>query len=386
MKNFTYYIPTKVLFGFGALKNLHKENLPGNKALIVTTSGGSVKKHGFLDALINELNLAKCNYEIFHEVKPNPSLQNVMDGAKKAKENSCDFILGLGGGSAMDASKAIAIMAVNPGDYWDYQVVGTGKGKVIENNPLPIVCITTTAGTGSEVDPWTVTTNEETKEKLGFGYDKTYPTISVVDPDLMMTVPPRFTAFQGFDAFFHAAESVIHKGEHAMGEMFALKAVEYVNEYLPKAVKDGSDKEARYYMALANSFAGYFMMTTSEHTFEHSLSALKPEVAHGAGLIALSSAYHSFFISKEAAREGYIKLARAMGMNETNDPNDFIKALELLKSNCKVDDVNLTSFGFNEENLDELTKLTYELGRNKFKNDPYPLSDVDIKNIFKESL
>lgn len=100
-------------------------------------------------------------------------------------------------------------MATNEGDYWDYISGGTGKAQVPENKPLPVVAITTTAGTGTEADPWTVVTKEETNEKIGFGYDDTFPVLSIVDPELMLTVPPALTAFQGFDALFHSTEGYI---------------------------------------------------------------------------------------------------------------------------------------------------------------------------------
>lgn len=385
MKEFRYFIPTKVHFGFGAIKKLH-EDLPGKKALIVSTQGGSIRRNGSLDKLIEELEKASVSYLLYDKVKANPSLENVREGSEIARKEGCDFVIGLGGGSAMDCSKAIAIMANNEGDYWDYQGGKTGKNMPIPNDPLPIVCITTTAGTGSEVDPWLVISKEETKEKLGFGYDKTYPYLSIVDPDFMMTVPPKFTVYQGFDAFFHAVESVINRFENPMGEMFAIKAVEYISKYLPRAYKDGMDREARYYLALANSLAGYFMLTTSEHTFEHSLSAVKTEVAHGAGLIAISDAYHSFFVKKKVCEEAYIKLAKAMGKEDSLRGEDFLDCMRDLKDKCHVKDLNITSLGFTMDDIEELTDLTYELRGRKLKMDPIELSRDEIRDIIKKSL
>lgn len=386
LKNFTYYIPTKVLFGFGALKKLHEEKLPGKNALIVTTAGKSVMVNGHLDMVMEELDKAGVSFSVYSGVKSNPTLENVMEGAEFAREEKCDFVIGLGGGSPMDCAKAIAIMAVNPGNYWDYMEGLTGKNKEIENDPLPIVCITTTAGTGSEVDPWLVTTKEETHEKLGFGYDKTYPVISVVDPELMMTVPPEFTAYQGMDVFFHAAESILNKKENPIGEMFALKAVEYVGKYLPRAVKDGSDREARYYMAIANSLAGFFMMTTSEHSFEHSLSAMKPELPHGAGLVLISRAWHSFFVNEGHSEDKYIMLAKALGYENALSGKDFIKALEKLKEECGLGGKTLSDWGFTEEEADKFTDLTYTLAGGRFENDPAVMNKEDVRDIYISSL
>lgn len=143
----------------------------------------------------------------------------------------------------MDSAKSIAVMAANPGNYWDYIQGGSGKGLPIPNKPLPIVCITTTAGTGTEADPWTVITKEDTQEKIGFGCRGTFPTMSIVDPELMLSVPPKLTAYQGFDALFHAVEGYMATIASPMGDMFALQAIEYIAKYLPRAVNNGDDLE-----------------------------------------------------------------------------------------------------------------------------------------------
>ena len=196
----------------------------------------------------------------------------VMAGAKTARDNGCDFIVALGGGSVMDAAKIMAMMAVNEGDLWDYVSGGTGKGNPVPNTPLPLVCITTTAGTGSEVDQWGVVNNEETQEKIGCGgLDSLFPVLSIVDPELMVSVPPVFTAYQGFDALFHSTEVYIGKGANLMSDMVALTAIENVGKYLVRAVKDGGDMEAREHMAFANTLSGYSMVTGACVMIAHSL-------------------------------------------------------------------------------------------------------------------
>ena len=269
MNSFIFYIPTRILFGAGQLNHLHDEKLPGKKALIVTSNGQSVKKYGYLYRLEKELEQAGVSHALFDEVRPNPTRKNVMDGAKAVKGNGCDFVVALGGGSVMDCAKCIALMAANSGDIWDYSLSKTGGKKTPKQDAIPIVAITTSAGTGSEVDIAAVISDDEAKEKTGIFFPSMFPTLSVVDAELMMSVPPEFTAYQGMDAFFHASESVLNQNEHPMGEMFALKAIELIAKYLPKACKDGSDREARENMALANTLAGYYMLCTSAHTIEH---------------------------------------------------------------------------------------------------------------------
>lgn len=163
--SFTVFMPTKWIFGTGALDELGKQTLPGKRALLVTSSGRSAKKSGALDRVQAQLAQAGAEYVLFDRVEANPLKTTVMAGAAFAREQSCDFVVALGGGSVMDASKAIASMATNSGDLWDYVMGGSGKGTVLTEQPLPVVAITTTAGTGSEVDQFGVISNDETYEK-----------------------------------------------------------------------------------------------------------------------------------------------------------------------------------------------------------------------------
>ena len=225
-------MPTKVLFGPGKLSELHSEQLPGKKALIAI-GGQSVKKYGYLETLEKELDTAGIEHVLFEGIRPNPTDINVMDGAKAVRENGCDFVIALGGGSIMDCTKCIALMAANDGNIWDYSLSASGGKKTPAHPALPIVCITTSAGTASEVDIASVITNDKTQEKTGIFFPSMFPTLSVVDSDLMMSVPAKLTAYQGMDAFFHASETVVNINHHPMAEMFALKTIEYVAKFLP---------------------------------------------------------------------------------------------------------------------------------------------------------
>ena len=167
--SFQMYVPTRILFGAGQLSSLHSQVLPGKKAMVVISNGKSTRENGFLAKTQEQLKLAGVETVVFDKIMANPLKSTVMQGAACARENGCDFLVALGGGSVMDASKAIAAMATNDGDLWDYVSGGTGKGKALVHEPLPIVAITTTAGTGSEVDQYGVISNEETNEKIGFG-------------------------------------------------------------------------------------------------------------------------------------------------------------------------------------------------------------------------
>ena len=378
-------MPTKVLFGAGQLGNLHLEQMPGKKALIVTSNGSSTKKYGYLEAVERELDLAGVGHVLFDEVRPNPTNHNVMDGAAKARQNGCDFVVALGGGSVMDCAKCIGLMMVNEGDLWDYAFSQKGGKREFVKPMAPLVAITTSAGTGSEVDMFSVISNDEMEEKTGVFDRSMFPTISVVDSDLMMSVPQKFTAYQGMDAFFHAAESVINTKEHPMGEMFALKAIELIAKNLPKAYADGSDREARSNMALANSLAGYYMLCTSEHTMEHVMGSYHDTLAHGAGLIMISHAYFNFFAERKAAEEPMMKMARAMGVENPKSGKDFIAALDRLIAAVGCADLKMSDHGITREEIKKWPQHIHEVLGGDTTADPLPLSDDDYLSIYEAS-
>lgn len=391
MDNFNYYMPTKILFGPGKLNELVKEPLPGKKALIVISAGKSMKSNGYLTRLTDILDQKQIEYVVFDKILPNPVKSHVMEGAELAKSEGCDLVIGLGGGSSIDSAKSIAVMAKNPGDYWDYVSGGTGKGNPLTESALPIVAITTTAGTGTEADPWTVITNEETNEKIGYGNNYTFPILSVVDPELMLTVPSHLTAFQGFDALFHAAEGYIANIATPVSDAYALKSIELIANYLPECVKNGDNLKARTQIALANTLSGFVESTsscTSEHSMEHALSAYHPELPHGAGLIMLSESYFTFFASKVPER--FIQMAKAMGVDvnalpEKVRPMSFVKALVQLQRNCGVGNLRMSNYGVSRDEIPKLAENARETMGGLFTLDPYSLSMEETIEIMTKA-
>jgi alcohol dehydrogenase len=389
--NFNMFMPTRIIFGPGKLKELATTPyLPGKKALIVIGAGQSMKKHGYLDHVIDYLKQNGVESVVFDKILPNPVVEHVMEGAKAAKENNCDFIIGLGGGSPIDSSKSIAMMATNPGHYWNYIHGGSGKGQPVQNKPLPIVAITTTAGTGTEADPWTVITKSDTKEKIGYGFDGTFPVLSIVDPELMLTVPPDFTAFQGMDAFFHSVEGYLAKVNQPSSDAYALMAVELIAKNLPAAVKDGNNLEARTAVAWANTAAGMVESLSScisHHSLEHAASAFHPDLPHGAGLTALSVSYFSFMA--ERCPERFPALAKAMGEDIDQLPTlkekamAFITALKKLIAGAGQKDLHLSQFGISKEEAPALAKNAMETMGGLFTVDPYELSYDDVVSIYE---
>lgn len=386
--NFSFYNPARILFGAGELNNLHKQTMPGKKALLLISNGKSTKVNGSLDRTIEQLEKAGIEYAIFDKIMENPYKSVVMEGAAFAKENTCDFILALGGGAVLDASVAIAAMATNPGDLWDYVFGGTGKAMPLKNPGLPIVTIATTSGTGSEINCWGVISNPDTNEKIGFGAPELTPVLAIVDPELMRTVPAKYTAYQGFDALFHNTEVMISNGVNILSEAIALSAIENITKYLPRAVRDGNDMEARERVAYGSTMAGITMQltsTTAEHSMEHSMSAYHHNLPHGAGLIMISKAFYEFFIERRACDEQFIKMAKAMGIENADKPEDFITALVKLQEDCGVADLKMSDYGFKKEESMTLARGARSMQGGLFLANPCEMTDEDCAGIFDKS-
>ena len=355
MGNFSFYIPTRLFFGAGSVKRLAKVRLPQGTGLIIT-GGTSTTRLGYVAKVADTLAEAGHPTVVYNKVQPNPTIEGVRECAALCREQNIAFVVGLGGGSSIDTAKAVAIMATNDGDWWDYIH-------------------------GTEADPFTVITNGE--EKIGGGGEKCFPTISIVDPDFMMTVPPHLTAYQGFDAFFHAAEGYLAKTANPMSDMFALQAIALIGKSLAAAVKDGSNADARADVALANTLAGFVETLSScsgEHAIEHALSAFHPDLPHGAGLIMLSKAYWSRF--KDTSADRLQAIAHALGRAD----GDFLAALAELQQACGVDKLRLSDYGVKPEDAGELADNAASTMGALFRVDPRMLSREEIMNIITESI
>lgn len=392
---FNFNNPTNLIFGNGKLDELggqiaarRKAGTLGKKALLLISNGKSTKINGSFDRVMAQLKEANVEVAVFDKIMENPLKSVVMEGAAFAKENGCDFIVALGGGAVLDSSIAVSAMATNPGDLWDYVNGGTGKGQPLVNPGLPIVTIATSSGTGSEVNCWGVISNPDTNEKIGFGYPELVPVLAIVDPELMKTVPAKYTAYQGFDALFHNTEVMISNGVNILSETIALSAIESIAKYLPRAVRDGNDLEAREQVAYGSTIAGITMQltsTTAQHSMEHAMSAYHHNLPHGAGLIMISKAFAEFFIEKHACDEQFVKMARVMGIPNANKPEDFITALMQLQKDCGVDDLNMSDYGFTPDESMTLAVNARETMGGLFLANPCEMTDAECAGIFDKS-
>jgi alcohol dehydrogenase class IV len=310
MNDFNYFQPTEIRFGCGRLSEVGAAvSRWGRKCLLVT-----VPEFPEFTALYNKvkdlLKVGGVDAAHFDGVIPNPTTDVITAGARLAKEHRADVVLGLGGGSSMDAAKAIAVEATHPGTAWDYLFF---REKQPTAATLPVVTVTTTSGTGSQVTQVAVVTNPAEKNKSALYNSLLYPKTSIVDPDLVRTAPPSLTASTGFDVFAHAFESYINPAGSPYTDLMALEAIRLVSLYLPKAAADGNDLEARTAMAWADTLAGLCIANsgvTLPHGIGMAMSGLYPHVAHGRALAAVYPAMMRFTF--QAAETEFAAVARIL--------------------------------------------------------------------------
>jgi len=310
MKPFSYRQPTEIRFGRGCLKEIPSSVARwGGRCLLVTVPDAP-EFGGLFGKVKGLLAEAKIPTAHFSGVIPNPTTEVVTAGARMARDFKADVVLGLGGGSSMDTAKAIAVEATHPGTAWDYLFF---REKQPTDKTLPVVAVTTTSGTGSHVTQVAVVTNPAEKNKSALYHALLYPRTSIVDPDLMLTVPPNVTAATGFDVFAHAFESFINPGGSSYTDLMALEALAIVSRALPVAVRDGRDFEARERMAWADTLAGLCIANsgvTLPHGIGMAIGGLYPHISHGEALAVIYPAILRY--SYRAAPAKFAAVGRIM--------------------------------------------------------------------------
>lgn len=273
-----YYIPPINLLGRGCLAELRQplSTMGCKKALVV--SDKFLMGNGTIKKVTDILKEAGVDFVVYDEPKPNPTVKNVEDGYKILKDEKCDLVVSIGGGSPQDCGKAIAVLATNGGNIKDYE--GVNKTK---NKSLPIIAITTTAGTSAEVTINYVITDEERHVKMIMVDTNSLAAITVNDPELMLSKPAPLTAATGMDALTHAIEAVVAKGAMDVTDCTALYAIKEIFDYLPRAVKNGEDIEAREqmcYSCFLNGIAFSNAGLGNVHAMAHQLGGLY-DLPHG---------------------------------------------------------------------------------------------------------
>ncbi|MDE0314158.1 MAG: iron-containing alcohol dehydrogenase [Candidatus Poribacteria bacterium] len=254
----TFSIPPTVITGAGASEKVGEQakRLGGTNALLVTDPG--IAEIGYADQTAKNLHNAKIGTSIFSDVTPDPTLQNVTDGLKQYRAENCDLIVSIGGGSAIDCGKGIAMKLTNDGKFADY--MGVDK---IPNPGAPLIAIPTTAGTGSEVTKVTVITDTDRNVKMMLSSACLLPAVALVDPLLSLTTPPHLTAAVGVDALTHAIEAYVSKRAQPITDALALEAIRLISGSLRQAWADGGNIPARTDMMLGASIAGMAFSNSS---------------------------------------------------------------------------------------------------------------------------
>lgn len=325
MRNINYYNPTDIKFGWGRVKETGVVvSKYGKKCLMVADSGSSLEP--IREKIVKICQDAGIDVIRYNGVKPNPTTDMVNEGTKLAIENNVDVILGVGGGSPIDTAKAIAVGATHEGEAWDYRVdpFGENKSKPIEDKLLPVITITTTAGTGTEVIFISVITNKNEKLKYALADKYLYPKASIIDPELTLTVPPHVTASTGFDAFCHCFESTINKYANDYTDSHAWEGIRLVIKYLPIAIKDGSNKEARVALSWANTLGGYSNAnagTTLPHGIGMAIGGNAPHIAHGEALAIMYPEINRWTWKHSIPQYATVGRMFNPDLNDTSDEN-----------------------------------------------------------------
>lgn len=303
-----YYVPSINLMGAGCLNDLGAtvNDLGFKKAFVVTDN--FLMSNGVANKVLNVLEGAGIAYEVYSEVVPNPTCKNVHDGLERLKGTDCDFLVSIGGGSPQDTAKAIGILATNGGHIKEYEGVNLSK-----NKSLPIVAVNTTAGTSSEVTINYVVTDEERHVKMVMVDKNSLATVTVNDPELMVEKPASLTAATGMDALTHAIETIVTPGAYPVSDATALAAVKIIFDYLPRAVENGHDIEAREQMVYAVFLGGIAFSNAglgNVHAMAHQLGGIY-NLPHG-----VCNAMLLPYVEEENAKyvpEKFVSIANVLG-------------------------------------------------------------------------
>ena len=328
---FEFQNPTKIVFGAGELARLGEIVSAYGKRALIVTGGGSVKRSGIFDRAVASLTKAGVSVVECSGVEPNPRITSVARGAKIAREEHCDVVIAIGGGSTMDASKVIAAATLYEGDPWDLIAHGQEKW-VIPTRALPLITVPTLAATGSETNCGAVISNDVTKVKSFVSAPCLFAKVALVDPELTLSVPKDQTAYGVCDLITHVTEGYFNGVDGTpLQDRFAEGVILTAMEWGPKAVADGSDIEARAQVQWAALVAlnGWVQAGTQYtppvHMIEHALSA-HHNITHGAGLAVVNPAWMRF--AAKARPERFAQFAERIFQIPKDNKDDLSLALE----------------------------------------------------------
>lgn len=379
-----FRMPKSVLYGRNSLEKLGEQSKKlGKRAFIVTDT--IMEKLGYVEKCIQQLNKKSITVSTYNKVDAEPTNIHVLEALSLCKEEKCDFIIGIGGGSCIDAAKAVAVLYTNGGEVEDY----VQKDIEIENNPLPLIAIPTTSGTGSEVTSVAVITNKKTDVKMMMKHPSFIPKVAIIDPVLTSSLPTQITAATGIDALCHAIEAYISKVSQPLTDVLALSAIESIMKYLRIAYEDGRNMEAREAMMIASLQAGIAFSNASVtlvHGMSRPVGALF-HVPHGISNAILLPTVLEF--TKTSAMKRLAKIGRSLNKDLYSNSDEEVADYTLgeIKKLCfDLRIPNLKEYGIDEIEFENaISKMASDaIESGSPANNPRVPSYDEIKELYGE--
>jgi len=375
--NFQYNLPVNLIFGSGKINTLGTETAKYGKKACIVTGTGSTKKSGLLDRAVTLLKEAGVESVIFDRVTPNPLTTTAYEAADLATENGCDVFVGLGGGSIMDAAKAAAFLCCNKGDVNDYIF-----GRIQGSDALPIILVPTTCGTGSEGNGFAVLTNPDNGDKKSLRGNFIIAKASIIDPDLMKTMPKSVLSNVGFDALCHCMEAYLSRIGQPMTQIMSLEGIRLSATSLLRACQDPEDAEAWDNITWASTLGGMVIHSAgvaAPHGLEHPASGLK-NIVHGSGLAALTPVIYEASI--DSAPEKFSMISTLLGGKNAYDCVDRIyHLLDELHLH-----VTLSSLGITEENIPWMADNCMKVSAANIQNHPCQFTRDEVAELYRKAL
>ncbi len=378
-----FYLPTELSTGRGVFANLGRQAARFGRRAFLVTGVGAARRTGLLDRATRLLADAGVTAVPFSRVSGEPDLVLVEEGVSLARQEGCDVVVGLGGGSAIDAAKAVAGAATLPGTIWDYHA-----GRPIEQAGLPFLAVPTTAGTGAEVTKNAVLCDPRDGAKYSIRDDRWFARVAIVDPELMASMPPAVTASTGSDALCQAIESFTSIGANPVTDALAREAIVRIGRSLERAYAQGDDLLAREDMAYGSLLAGMAMASArlgGVHGMAHPLGS-HFSIPHGVIcglLLPYTMAYNLPSTVAKYAEVGRLMGARGTFASAEAEARAAVEAVRALLSRIGIPE-HLRGFGVTPDRFDQI--IAESLPSGSLKHNPRPLAAADVRAILEAAL
>lgn len=374
---FNYNLPVNLLFGRGRAAEVGEVTARYGKRALIVTGGNSAKKSGLLDRTAEYLKKACVESVVFDKVKQNPLTTTAEAGAAFARENKCDVVVALGGGSIMDCAKAIAFLSVNEGDISDYIYA-----RLTSDKALPLVLVPTTCGTGSEGNGFAVLTNPENGDKKSLRSNAIIAKASIIDSDLMKTMPKHILSSVAFDALCHSMEAYVSKISQPLTDYMCTAAIELIGKNLVEIYSGSMEDDMWEGITWASTLGGMVINTAGvalPHGMEHPASGLK-DIVHGRGLAALTPVITD--ASMDGSPEKYAVISRLLGGREHDGCGDTIRGL--LE---KIDlNITLSEQGIETKDIPWMSENCLKVSAASIANHPVTFTKEQIAKLYEKAM